>query len=57
VKNIAYAENIRDLDHLRQKITAAAATITPDMLHRTGTETEYHLDVCRVTNGAHIETH
>jgi hypothetical protein len=36
VKNIVYAEKIHDLDHLRQKIITAVATITPDMLHVPG---------------------
>jgi hypothetical protein len=48
-KNIVYAVKIRDLGHQRQRIAATVATITPDMLRRTRTETEYHLDVYWVT--------
>jgi hypothetical protein len=47
VKNIVYGENIRDLQHLRDRITAAIAAWR---------EIKYSLDICRVTNGAHIET-
>jgi hypothetical protein len=57
VKNIVFAEKFHDLDHLQQRITAAVATVTPDMLHCTWMETEYCLGVCRVTNGAHIKTY
>lgn len=55
VKNLVYAEKVRDIDHLRQRITAAVASITPDMLTNTWREIEYRLDVCRATNGSHIE--
>lgn len=57
VKNIVYSENIRDLEHLRQRIVDAFQTITPDMLDRVWKEVDYRLDVCRATNGAHIETY
>ena len=30
-------------------------SITADMLHRVWDEFDYHVDVCRVTQGAHIE--
>jgi len=36
-------------------IVRAAECITNEMLASTCPETEYHLDVCRATNGAHIE--
>jgi len=39
VINIAYAEGIRDLHHLR--ITAAVTTIKPDLLHRDRTAYYY----------------
>jgi hypothetical protein len=54
-KNIVYAVNISDLDHLQQKIIATVVTIKPDMLHHTWMERQHCLDVCRFTNGAHIE--
>ena len=30
-------------------------TITADMLQTVWNELDYHVDVCRITNGAHIE--
>lgn len=57
VKNTVYSEKIRDLQHLRQRITAAVAAITPEIIQRTWAEIDYRLDVCRATNGAHIETY
>jgi hypothetical protein len=57
VKNIVYGENIRDPRHLRNRITAAIATVTPDMIQRIWHEIEYCLDICRATNGVHIETY
>lgn len=56
VKNLVYAEKIRDLQHLRERIYAAITTVTPEMLQNTWREVDYRLDVCRATGGAHIET-
>ena len=33
----------------------AIETITADMLQTVWNELDYHVDVCRITNGAHIE--
>lgn len=55
IKNLVYAEKIRDVQHLRERIVNCVATVPPDMLARTWEEVEYRLDVCRATNGAHIE--
>jgi len=33
----------------------AAECITSEMIANTWQETEYHLDVCHATSGAHIE--
>ena len=30
-------------------------TITADMLQTVWNELDYHVDICRITNGAHIE--
>ena len=43
------------LNELRDRITHAQQTITADMLHRVWDEFDYRVDVCRVTQGAHIE--
>jgi len=40
---------------LKNRITAAVETITPDLLSRVWQELDYLLDVCRVTKGANIE--
>lgn len=56
VKDLVYKpplpETILDL---RGRITAAIGTVDHGMLQRTWAEMDYRLDVCRVTNGAHIE--
>jgi hypothetical protein len=46
VKNCVYGEKIRDLQHLRDRITIATETVTPDIIQKTGHEIDYHLDVC-----------
>jgi hypothetical protein len=43
------------LKELRDRIMHALQTITADMLHQIWDEFDYHVDVCRVTQGAHIE--
>ena len=43
------------LKELRDRITHALQTVTADMLHRGWDEFDYRVDVCRVTQGAHIE--
>jgi len=40
---------------LKNRITAALETITPDLLSRVWQELDYRLDVCHVTKGAYIE--
>ncbi|KAG8304946.1 hypothetical protein J6590_081865 [Homalodisca vitripennis] len=43
------------LADLRRRITAAVAEVTPDLLERVWREIDYRWDVCRITNGSHIE--
>ena len=43
------------LKELRDQITHALQTITVDMLRRVWDVFDYRVDVCRVTQGAHIE--
>ncbi|GBN36143.1 hypothetical protein AVEN_260616-1 [Araneus ventricosus] len=52
VKQHVYSERINDINHLKQRITHS---VTPDVLTRVWEELDYRLDVCRATNGAHIE--
>ena len=37
------------------RITAAVAKVTPEMLRSVWQETDYRWEVCRITNGSHIE--
>jgi len=43
------------LKELRDQITHALQTITADMLHQVWNEFDYRVDVCCVTQVAHIE--
>jgi len=45
----------RDLADLKPRIIAAVKNIDAPMLTRVWQEHEYHIDVCRVTGGTHIE--
>jgi len=40
---------------LKVRIRTAIETITADMLQTVRSELDYRVDVCRITNGAHIE--
>ena len=42
------------LKELRDRIAHALQSIKADMLHRVWNEFDYRVDVCRVTQGAHI---
>ena len=56
VKGLVYVPPLpKDVDELKDRITEAVATIDNAMLERVWQELDYRLDVCRVTNGAHIE--
>ena len=46
---------VLDLDKPKAQITEAVATIDNAMLGRVWQELDYRLDVCRVSNGAHVE--
>ncbi|GBN35653.1 hypothetical protein AVEN_190968-1 [Araneus ventricosus] len=52
VKQHVYSERINDINHLKQRITHS---VTPDVLTRVWEELDCGLDVCRATNGVHIE--
>ena len=55
IKNIVYAEKIRNIQQLQERITSDIETVTRDMIQKTWQEVEFSLDVSRATNGAHIE--
>jgi hypothetical protein len=56
VSNYVYMYKIRDPNHLKARTREAAEQTTRDMLHSIWQEVEYRLDICRVTNGGHMET-
>ena len=55
IKNIVYAEKLRNIQHQQDRITSAIETVTRDMIQKTWQEIEFHLDVSRATNCAHKE--
>jgi hypothetical protein len=46
---------VRDFLHLRRRIAVAVATVMPDIIHGSWTETENRLDGFRIANCAHFE--
>ena len=52
IKNIVYAEKIRNIQHLQERITSTIETVTRDMIQKTWHKMEFRLDVSRATNGA-----
>jgi hypothetical protein len=44
-----------DTDELKLKVTIPIETVGRNMSERVWDEQDYRLDICRVTNGAHIE--
>ncbi|PSN39231.1 hypothetical protein C0J52_24166 [Blattella germanica] len=61
-EELSYPTNLDDDDdqqlisvELRHRIAAAVQQVTPDMLQRVWQEIDFRWDVCRMTNGAHIE--
>ena len=55
IKNIVYAEKIRNIQQLQERITSAIETVTRDMIQKTRQEIEFRLDVSRATNGVLTE--
>ena len=43
------------IQELKVRIRTAIETITADMLQRVWNGLDYRVDVCRITNGAHLE--
>ena len=54
IKNIVYAEKIRNIQHLQDRITSAIETVTRDMIQKKWQEIEFRLDISGATNVAHI---
>ena len=57
MKDLVYQVKINDLAHLKTRITDAINSVTSAVLGRVWQELDYRLDVCRATNGGHIEMH
>ncbi|GBM40713.1 hypothetical protein AVEN_241762-1 [Araneus ventricosus] len=55
VNQLVYSERTNGINHLKQRIADVIHSVTPDVLTRVWEELDYRLDVCRATNGAHIE--
>ena len=55
INNIVYAEKIRNIQHLQERITSATETVTLDVIQKTWQEIEFRLDISRATNSACIE--
>jgi hypothetical protein len=56
VKDSVYVSPMQtSIQQLRDQIMHAVQAITVDMLHNIWNEFDYHVDVCHVTQGAHIE--
>jgi hypothetical protein len=56
IKALVYVPPLpRSLIKLRERIAAAVMTIDRMMLQNVWNELNYRLDMCRVTQGAHIE--
>jgi hypothetical protein len=43
------------ISEMKVRIRTAIETNTADMLQTVWNELDYHVDVCRITKGAHIE--
>jgi hypothetical protein len=55
VKDKVFKAPVRDVRELKQRITAAIQSITLETLRNVWREWEVRLDVCRATNGSHVE--
>jgi len=56
VKDRVYVPPLPEtVDELQERVTAAVKSVTTDMQKRVWPELDYHIDVCRVTRGGHIE--
>ncbi|PSN33103.1 hypothetical protein C0J52_19410 [Blattella germanica] len=57
IKSKVYQNKINDLVVLKARIRQAVAAITPRMLENVFRETVTRFELCRDTDGAHVETH
>jgi len=55
LKALVYAVRLRDLEHLEDRIRAACAQITPNILTQVRRDWEERVRACHLMEGAHIE--
>ena len=55
IKDQVYVPLAASILELKVRIRTAIDTITADMLQTVWNELDFHVDVCRITQGAHIE--
>jgi hypothetical protein len=54
VKYTVNHEKVKNVNELHDRIIRGPECVTSEVVANTWQETEYHLDVCCATNGAHI---
>jgi hypothetical protein len=57
VKKCGCMDQIRDPNHLKARTREATEQVTRDMLQCVWQKVGLRLDICRVTNNAHVGTH
>jgi hypothetical protein len=57
VKDNVYATPVLNINEPRRRITDVVTAIPQATLHAVWREMQDHLDICRATNGAHVEGH
>jgi hypothetical protein len=55
LKAQVYAEKIRNVEHLRQRVIEACDTITPGIIKRVFVDWVKRLNLCIENNGGHTE--
>jgi hypothetical protein len=55
VKSLVYGQRPQNVDDLQQKITAAFAQITPEILRATWRNLSARYELCRARRGGHVE--
>ena len=55
VKDRVYKTPVNDMDHLKEKIREAVASVTPDMIRATYRELQSRLVFLNENNGDHVE--
>ena len=57
VKDKVYSVKIRDIDHLKERITEAVRSVTPTMMNNVWDEILERLNLCKDIGGAHLEVY